>query len=200
MSAEQGKVLLPIARAAISRALGIPAPLSNSLPQAGERTNEKSNIQSSDETAPWLAEPGACFVTLTRQGELRGCIGTLQAHRSLLDDVRSNAVSAALRDSRFTPLSATELDNTRIEISLLSPPQTMNFRNEGDALTQLRPHVDGVIFQCGQHRSTFLPQVWEQLPQPLRFMAHLKQKAGLPADFWSQEVKLSRYTVEKWKE
>jgi AmmeMemoRadiSam system protein A len=180
MSAEKGNVLLPIARAAISRALNIP--------------------RAADETAPWLAEPGACFVTLTQQGQLRGCIGTLQAHRSLLDDVKSNAVSAALRDSRFMPLSAAELDITYIEISLLSPPQAMSFRDEADALAQLRPHVDGVIFEYRNYRSTFLPQVWEQLPQPQQFMAHLKQKAGLPADFWSHEVKLSRYTVEKWKE
>ena len=180
ISTERGKVLLPIARAAISCALNIPC--------------------TADETAPWLAEPAACFVTLTQHGELRGCIGSLQAHRPLLDDVKSNAVSAALRDSRFMPLSAKELNITKVEISLLSPPQMMSFQNEANALAQLRPHVDGVIFQYGLYRSTFLPQVWEQLPQPREFMAHLKHKAGLPADFWSPEVKLSRYTVEKWQE
>ena len=180
MDTEHGKILLPIARAAISRALNIP--------------------RAADETAPWLSEHGACFVTLTQDGELRGCIGSLQAHRPLLDDVKSNAVSAALHDSRFMPLSAAELDITEIEISLLSPSQLMTFQNEADALAQLRPNVDGVIFQYGSYRSTFLPQVWEQLPQPREFMAHLKYKAGLPVDFWSPEVKLSRYTVEKWKE
>lgn len=179
-STEYGKVLLQIARAAISCALNVP--------------------KKTDETAPWLAEHGACFVTLTQHGALRGCIGSLEAHRPLLDDVRSNAVSAALHDPRFIPLSAAELDLTKVEISLLSPPQVMVFRNEADALAQLRPNVDGVIFQYGRYRSTFLPQVWEQLPQPQQFIAHLKQKAGLPADFWSPEVKLSRYTVEKWKE
>ena len=171
---------MPIARAAIARALNV--------------------ADSADETAPWLAEPSATFVTLTQEGQLRGCIGSLQAHRPLLDDVKSNAVSAALHDTRFMPLGAEELDRTRIEISLLSPPQAMTFRDEADALAQLRPDVDGVIFQYGHYRSTFLPQVWEQLPQPQEFMAHLKQKAGLPAVFWSPEVKLSRYTVEKWKE
>ncbi len=180
MDTERGKILVPIARAAISRALKIPI--------------------AADETAPWLAEHGACFVTLTQHGELRGCIGSLQAHRPLLDDVKSNAVSAALHDPRFMPLSAAELNITKIEISLLSPAQAMNFRDEADALAQLRPHVDGVIFQFSQYRSTFLPQVWEQLPQPREFMAHLKHKAGLPVDFWSPEVKLARYTVEKWKE
>jgi AmmeMemoRadiSam system protein A len=180
LDTERGKILLPIARAAISRALNIP--------------------KAADETAPWLAKHGACFVTLTQHGELRGCIGSLQAYRPLLDDIKSNAVSAALRDHRFTPLSTAELDITVIEISLLSPTQAMTFQNEADALAQLRPNVDGVVFECRNYRSTFLPQVWEQLPQPQEFMAHLKHKAGLPVDFWSPEVKLSRYTVEKWKE
>lgn len=180
MQTDQGKLLLAIARAAISSALDMP--------------------KTADETAPWLAAHGACFVTLTQHGQLRGCIGTLQAHRSLLEDVKSNAVSAALHDPRFMPLRAAELDSTQIEVSLLSPPRALVFRDEADALAQLRPLVDGVVFEYRHYRSTFLPQVWEQLPQPQLFMAHLKQKAGLPADFWSPEVQLSRYTVDKWKE
>lgn len=180
MSPEYGKVLLPIARAAISRVLGVPCV--------------------ADENAPWLADHGACFVTLTRHGALRGCIGTLQAHRSLLADVKSNAVSAAFRDPRFAPLNVAELKLTKIEISLLSPPQAMDFLDEEDALAQLRPGIDGVVFEYGPHRSTFLPQVWDQLPQPRQFMAHLKSKAGLPEDFWAKGVKLSRYTVTKWCE
>ena len=153
-----------------------------------------------DETAPWLADSGACFVTLTQYGKLRGCIGTLQAYRSLRDDVKNNAVAAALRDPRFNPLSAQELDVTAIEISLLSPTQAIAFKDEADALAQLRPGVDGVVFEFGNHRSTFLPQVWEQLPDPGRFMSQLKLKAGLPDDFWSEGVLLSRYTVTKWHE
>ena len=180
MQAERGKVLLPIARAEISRALGVP--------------------RAADESAPWLAEHGACFITLTQHGELRGCIGTLQAHRPLLADVKSNAVSAALRDPRFTPLSATELDITTVEISLLSPTCSMEVRGEADALAQLRPGVDGIVFEYRHYRSTFLPQVWEQLQQPHQFMAHLKRKAGLPDNFWAEEVKLLRYTVTKWSE
>ena len=179
-STERGKVLLPIARAAIACALNVP--------------------QTADESAPWLAEHGACFVTLTQHGELRGCIGSLQAYRPLLDDVKSNAVSAALRDPRFMPLNADELGITRVEISLLTPPQAMSFCCEADALAQLRPNEDGIILECLHCRSTFLPQVWEQLPDAHEFMAHLKRKAGLPAAFWSPEVKLSRYSVEKWKE
>ena len=153
-----------------------------------------------DETAPWLVEHGACFVTLTQHGQLRGCIGSLQAHRPLLADVKSNAVSAALRDPRFAPLRVSELDITVVEISLLSPTSAMDIRDEADALAQLRPGVDGIVFEYGSYRSTFLPQVWEQLPQPHQFMAHLKRKAGLPDDFWAEGVKLSRYTVSKWSE
>ena len=180
MQAERGKVLLPIARAEISRALGVP--------------------RAADESASWLTEHGACFVTLTQDGELRGCIGTLQAHRPLLTDVKSNAVSAALRDPRFMPLSVEELDITTVEISLLSPTTAMDVRDEADALAQIRPNVDGIIFEYGSYRSTFLPQVWEQLPQPRQFMAHLRRKAGLPDDFWEEGVKLSRYTVTKFSE
>lgn len=149
---------------------------------------------------PALALPGATFVTLTQSGQLRGCIGSLQAHRQLDQDVRANAVAAAFSDPRFAPLTAEELPRTRVEVSLLTAPQPMTFTDEADALRQLRPNIDGIIFIAGQRRSTFLPQVWEQLPQPRVFMAHLKQKAGLPADYWSSEVQLQRYEVQKWKE
>jgi len=152
------------------------------------------------EPPAWLLEDGACFVTLTQKGQLRGCIGSLEAHRPLLDDIKSNARSAAFKDPRFEPLSADELAITEVEISLLSATKALHFSSEEDALAQLRPGTDGVIFEYGQHRSTFLPQVWEQLPSTEAFMAHLKNKAGLSADFWADEVKLSRYTVSKWKE
>ena len=177
---EQGIVLLPIARAAISRALNV--------------------THTADESAPWLAEHGACFVTLTQSGELRRCIGSLQAHRSLLEDVKSNAVSAAFRDPRFTPLNAEELDITTVEVSLLSPSQEMQVIDEADALAQMRPGVDGIIFEYGRYRSTFLPQVWESLARPRDFLSMLRRKAGLPDDFWSEDVRLSRYTVTKWSE
>lgn len=177
---ERGTTLLSIARAAISAALNVP--------------------MHADESAPWLTEPGACFVTLTQHGTLRGCIGTLAAHRPLLADIKGNAVSAALHDPRFMPLTASELADTSIEISLLSATRPLSFNDEADALSQLRPGVDGVIFQYGRYRSTFLPQVWEQLPRPHQFMAHLKRKAGLPDDFWDDAIRLSRYTVTKYKE
>lgn len=178
--AEQGKILLKLARDAIAEQFGTP------LPDAPD--------------APWLAAPGATFVTLTQHGDLRGCIGSLQAYRPLLQDIRANAVAAAFRDPRFEPLRESELAHTSVEVSLLSPSQAVTFDSEDSALAQLRPGVDGVIFEYAHYRSTFLPQVWEQLPTPEVFMAQLKRKAGLPGDFWAPEVRLSRYTVEKWKE
>jgi AmmeMemoRadiSam system protein A len=149
---------------------------------------------------PSLSEPGATFVTLTLDGQLRGCIGSLEAWRPLAEDVQANAVAAAFRDPRFAPLSADELETVRVEVSLLSKPVAMQFADENDALRQLRPGIDGVILVAGDRRSTFLPQVWEQLPAPRQFLEHLKQKAGLPAGWWSDSAQLYRYQVQKWKE
>ena len=180
MDSHAGQILLPIARAAIARELGLSAHAS--------------------EDADWLLEPGATFVTLKQGEQLRGCIGSLEAYRPLLQDVKSNAVAAAFRDPRFPPLSASELDRTRIEVSLLSKQEPLAFDDEAHALAQLRPGIDGIVFEYGYHRSTFLPQVWEDLPDPVEFMANLKHKAGLPPDFWENGVKLARYTVSKWTE
>ncbi len=176
-----GQVLIPIARNAITSAFGKSTRLVN-------------------EDLPWLKEPGASFVTLMQDKKLRGCIGTLEAHRPLLDDLKLNAQAAAFRDSRFAPLAEYELEQTDIEVSLLSAMQPMRFNNEQEALAQLQPNVDGVVFEFGRYRSTFLPQVWEQLADVKLFMAHLKNKAGLPQEFWDEEVKLYRYSVKKWKE
>ena len=180
----KGKVLIPIARASISEAFG----------------HEFTAGHDVDVDAGWLHEPGACFVTLMQDDNLRGCIGTLEAHRKLLDDVRHNAHAAAFRDTRFSPLTEAELDYTEIEISLLSPMQAIDFDSQADALAQMRPGIDGIVLQYRHYRSTFLPQVWEQLPRAEEFIAHLKHKAGLPVDFWDDEVQLQRYTVSKWKE
>jgi AmmeMemoRadiSam system protein B/AmmeMemoRadiSam system protein A len=182
---EHGPILLKLARSAITEKFGSP-----------EKDMPKQNILQAD----WLQQPGATFVTLTLHGQLRGCIGSLEAHRLLGEDVRNNAVAAAFHDPRFAPLIAEEFIEVVVEVSLLTPAQPMHFRDELDALTQLRPNVDGVVFEYDGYRSTFLPQVWDQLPQPRQFMAHLKRKAGLPDDFWAEGVKLSRYTVEKWSE
>ncbi len=147
-----------------------------------------------------LSNPGAVFVTLTQQGRLRGCIGSLEAWRPLDADVRGNARAAAFRDPRFAPLTAEEFGRTRVEVSLLTPPSPLTFTDQEDAIRQLRPGVDGVIFEHRGQRGTFLPQVWENLPDRREFFAHLKQKAGLPTDFWAPDVKLFRYEVRKWKE
>lgn len=149
---------------------------------------------------PALREPGASFVTLTQHGQLRGCIGSLEARRPLAEDVRANARFAAFRDPRFAPLAETELARTRVEVSLLTPAVPMVFSDEADAIRQLQPGIDGMIFECSGRRSTFLPQVWESLPEPNDFFSHLKQKAGFSPDFWSPDVKLYRYQVQKWKE
>jgi AmmeMemoRadiSam system protein A len=177
------KTLLPaIVRAIITKQLGIAA----TIPKTTEH--------------PWLNDPAATFVTLKQGGELRGCIGSLKARYPLMDDLQNNAISAAFHDPRFPPLSKDELDQTEIEVSLLSEPEPVTFSDEADALSQLKPDIDGIIFECGGYRSTFLPQVWEKLPSPELFMAHLKQKAGLAPDFWSDEVLIYRYSVEKFTE
>ena len=148
----------------------------------------------------FLDRPGAAFVTLLHNGELRGCIGSLVAERSLRDDIIANARAAAGRDPRFPPMTASDLDGLSIEVSLLSEPQRLVFRDEADVVQQLAASRDGVILETARHRSTFLPQVWEQISDPREFLRQLKLKAGLPADFWSSELRVSRYTVDKWCE
>jgi AmmeMemoRadiSam system protein B/AmmeMemoRadiSam system protein A len=177
---EEGAALLNVARDAISQHFGGP-------------THSFLN-------RPWMQVPGASFVTLTQQGRLRGCIGSLQADRRLLNDVRLNAVAAATCDTRFPPLSLAELAHTCIEVSVLSASEALSFTDEQQAMEQLRPGVDGLVLEYRQASSTFLPQVWEQLPGPAGFLAQLKLKAGLPADFWHAELRLARYTVRKWQE
>jgi len=179
---EQGSLLPAIARAIITKQSGVAA----TLPKTAGH--------------PWLNQPAATFVTLKKEGELRGCIGSLKARYPLMDDLQNNAIAAAFHDPRFPPLSKDELDRIEIEVSLLSEPEAITFADEADALSQLNPNVDGVIFEYGGYRSTFLPQVWEQLPTPELFMAHLKQKAGLAPDFWSNGVLLYRYGVQKFSE
>lgn len=178
---ELGSTLLQLARNAIAEKFGLPA----TVPPVDH---------------PELHIMAATFVTLSQNGELRGCIGSLEAWRPLLSDVQENARNAAFRDPRFEPLSEAELLITRVEVSLLTPAEPMTFGCEAEALAQLRPEIDGVIFIAGHRRATFLPQVWQQLPQPDQFMAQLKQKAGLPADYWGANIQLERYTVSKWKE
>jgi AmmeMemoRadiSam system protein A len=147
-----------------------------------------------------LAEFGATFVTLLREGELRGCIGSLEPRRRLDEDVRDNAVGAAFRDPRFAPLRRYEFDALVVEVSLLGPPVPLCFADEADLLAQLVPGQDGLVIAYGGRRATFLPQVWEALPGPRDFLAALKRKAGLRPDFWSPELAARRYAVAKWSE
>ena len=149
---------------------------------------------------PALSQPGATFVTLTQNGALRGCIGSLEAYRPLAADVAENAVAAAFADPRFSPLSKAEWQETQVEVSLLDIAVQIDFSDENDALAQLRPGLDGLILRHGVRHATFLPQVWETLPDPRQFLGQLKEKAGLPADFWDDDMHLARYRVQKWKE
>jgi AmmeMemoRadiSam system protein A len=149
---------------------------------------------------PEHSQPGASFVTLTQAGKLRGCIGSLEAYRTLATDVAENAVAAAFKDPRFAPLGDDELARTRVEVSLLTPAVPISFSDENAALNALRPGIDGIVLTHGQRRATFLPQVWESLPEPRQFIAQLKLKAGLPADYWDDAITLARYEVQKWKE
>lgn len=145
---------------------------------------------------PDLREQRATFVTLTLAGELRGCVGMLEAVRPLITDVSENAYAAAFRDPRFAPVSADEADKLHIHVSILSEPEPVSFNSEEDLIAQLRPGVDGLVLQEGRYRGTFLPSVWDSLPEPHDFLRHLKRKAGLSVEYWSDSVAVSRYTVE----
>lgn len=141
-----------------------------------------------------LRELFAAFVTLKLAGELRGCIGTIEATRSLVSNVAVYAYHAAFSDSRFAPITWDELPSLNIQISMLSCPQPMTVSNEEDLLNQLRPGVDGLVLESGSRRGTFLPSVWEMLPNKHEFLSHLKRKAGIAADEWSEDMRCSRYT------
>ena len=143
-----------------------------------------------------LQEQRATFVTLKKRGQLRGCIGRLQASRPLAEDVAANAFSAAFQDPRFAPVTADEVEQLEIHLSLLTPPEPLACASEVDLLAQLRPGEDGVILEEGSLRGTFLPSVWEELEDPIEFLAHLKRKAGLPSHYWSATLKIYRYRTE----
>lgn len=151
-----------------------------------------------DNSLPAVSKPGASFVTLKRDGELRGCIGSLAPVNSLLEDVANNAFAAAFRDPRFPALTPAELQELEIGISVLGPTTPIKFGNEAELLGLLRPGIDGLVLREGNHRGTFLPAVWESLPKPADFLGHLKQKAGLPEDYWSDNLEIERYTTQSF--
>src|SRR5215813_3260089 len=175
-----GSTVLTLARSAIAEKLGLGTLDAVSHPRLDERS--------------------ATFVTLKQAGGLRGCVGSLQAVRALRDDVRANAVAAAFRDPRFAPLEASEFATTSLEVSLLSAEERIEVASERELLAQLRPGVDGVILEYGGHRATLLPQVWQNVTDRRDFLAALRLKAGLPEDFWSEDMLLRRYAAITWKE
>ena len=178
---ERDAMLLPaIARLAIARTLGLPSE-EGSLPDA-------------------LREHGASFVTLHQHGRLRGCIGSLVPVRPLAEDVRANAMAAAFQDYRFPPLAMEEFVSIDISVSVLGAAAWMPVDSEADAVDQLVPGTDGLILEFQGHRGTFLPQVWQQLPDAGEFLTQLKRKAGLTPDFWHPDIRLSRYRVEEYLE
>ncbi|WP_297003412.1 AmmeMemoRadiSam system protein B [Thalassospira sp. UBA848] len=147
-----------------------------------------------NEVGPALAAPGACFVTLKKAGQLRGCIGSIISHAPLATDLCENAFKAAFRDPRFAGLSRAEIgDDLELSISVLSPPQPFGFADEADFISKLTPFEDGIILSDGNRRGLFLPQVWDQLPDPKDFLAHLKRKAGLAMDHWSPNMRAERF-------
>jgi AmmeMemoRadiSam system protein A len=179
---EQRQVLLGLAVASI---------------ESGLEHNRPLRIAPAD-CPDWLAEQRATFVTLKTAGMLRGCIGTLHVHTSLCEDVTSNAWAAASRDPRFRPVTATELSGLTVEISILGIPEKISFDSEHDLARQLRPGIDGLILTDRAATGTFLPAVWESCPEPGSFLQHLKLKAGLDADYWSDTIEASRYTTESF--
>ncbi|MCK5361141.1 MAG: AmmeMemoRadiSam system protein A, partial [Gammaproteobacteria bacterium] len=154
-----------------------------------------------DENSVGLQVPdyhAAAFVTLKKEGALRGCIGSLSAYRPLHEDIAENAFAAAFRDHRFNPINESEIDAIELSISVLTAPELIVFTSQSDLISQLRPGVDGLILTDGGNRGTFLPSVWENYPQAESFLTHLKMKAGLPADHWSGTIKLERYQTLSW--
>jgi AmmeMemoRadiSam system protein A len=165
-----------------------------------ELVSEVEIVRPIDHTEGLLAHCG-CFVTLQKAGVLRGCIGNIEATRSLADGVRENAKNAAFRDPRFPPLEASELSDVNIEISVLSVPCLMRYTDTDDLLDKLKPDVHGVIISKGWHSATFLPQVWQQLPRKQEFLEHLCMKASLGKNCWREsDISIKVYTVVHFSE
>jgi AmmeMemoRadiSam system protein A len=149
---------------------------------------------------PYLAKNGAAFVTLHYDDKLRGCIGSIIAHQSLLDDIISNARSAAFRDPRFQPLLENEFSHLKLEVSVLTEPELLEYDDYDDLLTKIRPKNDGLILKHGAFQGTFLPQVWEELTTPQEFLEHLSYKAGANPSIYEQHPMIYRYRVDAIEE
>ena len=154
-----------------------------------------------DKLSPVLQEDGACFVTLTSRGYLRGCVGALEAYQSLAEDVREHAVAAAFQDYRFPALQSNEVKDIVIEISYLTKPVPLIYDNPEELAKLIRPNVDGVVIRDGRQRATFLPQVWEKVPVPEEFLDELCMKMGAPANLWRRKkMDVMIYQVEEFHE
>ncbi|MCB2210441.1 AmmeMemoRadiSam system protein A [bacterium] len=179
------EILLQIAREALESSVR-----TGSLPQI--------NLSS---MPPSLQKDGASFVTLTISGKLRGCIGALEAYQPLARDVQEHAMAAALQDYRFPNVRPGELDSINIEVSVLTPRSPLDYDGPDDLINKLRPGVDGVVLQDGPRKATFLPQVWDQLPNPEQFLSQLSLKMGAAADVWRKKpVKVFSYQVQEFQE
>jgi len=147
-----------------------------------------------------LQQVRATFVTLTRDGSLRGCVGSLEPQRPLAEDLVRNAFDTAFADPRFLPVAPAELTALNVEISVLSPLRTLAVESEAQLLDLIRPFEDGLVLDDGQRRATFLPKVWDSLKEPVAFVAELKRKAGMPADYWPESLRVLRYRTETFCE
>jgi uncharacterized protein len=185
LTGEEKKILLGLARTAIEMAVKQHVVVSLDVSVYSER----------------LQQLGASFVTLTEEGDLRGCIGALEAYQPLVQDVCEHAVSAAMDDYRFSPVQPEEIPLLTIEISRLTAPVRLEYKAPDELIHLLRPNVDGVILRDGFQRATFLPQVWEKLPDTAEFLSHLCQKMGAPANLWRRKnITVFTYQVEEFHE
>jgi len=185
LTEEEGRYLITLARKTIENRL----------------FDQKDQSQSDGDLSPKYSERRGTFVTLTIDGNLRGCIGHIIPQESLLEGVRVNAINAAFRDPRFRPLSKKEWEKIKIEVSILTDPKPLQYSDADDLLNKLRPGIDGVIIKKGFSQATFLPQVWEQLPDKKEFLTHLCMKAGLDGSEWKRgELEVSIYQVQAFEE
>jgi AmmeMemoRadiSam system protein A len=185
LNEEEGKALLKAAREAIRDAL----------------QKKKGNDREREAISPRFSEKRGTFVTLTIDGHLRGCIGHLTPQKSLIEGVKMNAIQAAFQDPRFKPLSGDELDRVSVEVSILTEPRPLLYSDGADLKNKLRPGTDGVLIKKGYRQGTFLPQVWEQLPDTESFLTHLCMKAGLDGDAWKHEkLQVLIYQVQAFEE
>ncbi|MFW5443230.1 MAG: AmmeMemoRadiSam system protein A [Methylococcaceae bacterium] len=180
LSEKNGQLLLDLAHRSI---------------KSGLKTGHPLSINLRDYPAE-LSQQRATFVTLEKNNQLRGCIGMLEAVLPLAEDITENAFSAAFKDPRFLPLESSEFNDLEIHLSILSPSKEIIFTSEQNLIAQIRPNIDGLILKTGTHRGTFLPSVWQSIQTPEQFLQHLKQKAGLNKNYWSDDIKIFRYTTE----